>query len=52
MLGEKFPDSPRMDVLNGIRIEASQTVNVILAYYDEVMKASPSNGVRVSPLIF
>jgi tetratricopeptide (TPR) repeat protein len=43
-LGEKFPDSPRMDVLNGIRIEASQTVNIILAYYDEVMKASPSNG--------
>ena len=44
-LGDKFPDSPRMDVLNGIRIEASQTFNVILTYYDEVLKASPANAV-------
>ncbi|KAJ3503388.1 hypothetical protein NLJ89_g8454 [Agrocybe chaxingu] len=43
-LGERFPDSPRVDVLNGIRMEATESPSTVLNYYDELMNMDPSNA--------
>ncbi|KAF8351942.1 hypothetical protein F5887DRAFT_933116 [Amanita rubescens] len=43
-LAKKFPGSPRVDVLQGIRIEASESANVALQYYDQLLDADPSNA--------
>ncbi|KAF9467711.1 hypothetical protein BDZ94DRAFT_1248851 [Collybia nuda] len=42
-LGAKFPRSPRVDVLTGIRMEATESAGVVLQYYDELMDADPTN---------
>lgn len=44
-LAKKFPKSPRVDVLQGIRIEASERPDVALQYYDQLLDADPSNAV-------
>lgn len=44
-LAKKFPRSPRVDVLQGIRIEASERPEVALQYYDQLLDADPSNAV-------
>ncbi|PPQ95542.1 hypothetical protein CVT26_008567 [Gymnopilus dilepis] len=43
-LGQKFPGSPRVDVLTGIRMEATESPSTVLNYYDELLRASPSNA--------
>ncbi|KDR77209.1 hypothetical protein GALMADRAFT_246497 [Galerina marginata CBS 339.88] len=43
-LGDKFPASPRVDVLTGIRIEATEPPSTVLSYYDELLKANPANA--------
>ncbi|KAG6827952.1 hypothetical protein H0H92_009860 [Tricholoma furcatifolium] len=43
-LGAKFPNSPRVDVLTGIRMEASVSNETILQYYDEVLEEDPTNA--------
>jgi len=42
-LGDKFPGSPRVDVLTGIRMEATEPPNTVLAFYDELLKADSTN---------
>lgn len=44
LLVTKFPESPRVDVLSGIRMEASETPDVALAYYDQLIEVDPSSG--------
>ncbi|KAF8719201.1 hypothetical protein AX14_011335 [Amanita brunnescens Koide BX004] len=43
-LAKKFPGSPRVDTLQGIRIEASERPHVALQYYDQLLDADPSNA--------
>ncbi|KAF8892991.1 TPR-like protein [Infundibulicybe gibba] len=42
-LTDKFPDSPRVDVLTGIRIEASETPTTALQYYNKLLEADSAN---------
>ncbi|KAJ7777856.1 hypothetical protein DFH07DRAFT_936496 [Mycena maculata] len=43
-LSERFRDSPRVDVLTGIRMEASESPEVVLRYYDQLLDADPANA--------
>ncbi|KIY49762.1 tetratricopeptide repeat domain 35 [Fistulina hepatica ATCC 64428] len=43
-LVEKFPGSPRVDVLTGIRMEASEKSETALKYYGELLETDPSNA--------
>ncbi|KAJ7481637.1 hypothetical protein FB451DRAFT_1130011 [Mycena latifolia] len=43
-LGERFPDSPRVDVLTGIRMEASESPDVVLKYYTRLLDADSANA--------
>ncbi|KAJ7757043.1 hypothetical protein B0H16DRAFT_1537845 [Mycena metata] len=43
-LAERFPDSPRVDVLTGIRMEATESPEVALQYYTQQLNADPANG--------
>jgi len=43
-LSDKFPGSPRVDCLTGIRMEASETPDISLKYYAELLEADPTNA--------
>jgi len=43
-LGEKFPNSSRVDVLAGIRMEATESPTLVLGYYDELLRADSANA--------
>ncbi|KAJ7846360.1 hypothetical protein B0H14DRAFT_935380 [Mycena olivaceomarginata] len=43
-LGERFPDSPRVNVLTGIRMEATESPDVVLQYYGQLLDADPANA--------
>lgn len=43
---DKFPGSPRMGALTGIRIEASEGLEVALKYYEDALQEDPINVVR------
>ncbi|KAF8153166.1 hypothetical protein B0H34DRAFT_722531 [Crassisporium funariophilum] len=43
-LGKKFPNSPRVDVLTGIRMEATEPTATVLEYYDELLRADSANA--------
>ncbi|KIK55581.1 hypothetical protein GYMLUDRAFT_47797 [Collybiopsis luxurians FD-317 M1] len=51
----KFPESPRVDVLAGIRMEATERPEVALKYYDDLLEADSSNAAvykrRISILV-
>ncbi|KAF9045598.1 tetratricopeptide repeat domain 35 [Panaeolus papilionaceus] len=40
----KFPESPRVDVLTGIRMEATESTSKVLQYYDELLKIDSANA--------
>lgn len=42
-LSDKFPQSPRVDCLAGIRLEASEPPETALKYYSELLEADPTN---------
>jgi len=44
LLAAKFPDSPRVDVLSGIRMEATERPEVVLKFYDQLLEADSSNA--------
>ena len=46
LLKGNFKESPRVDVLVGIRKEASQSPETVLEYYDTLLKNDESNAVR------
>ncbi|GLB39780.1 putative TPR-like protein [Lyophyllum shimeji] len=43
-LGEKFPRSPRVDVLTGIRMEATESPDTVLQYYRELLEEDSANA--------
>ncbi|KAJ7628592.1 hypothetical protein FB45DRAFT_794459 [Roridomyces roridus] len=43
-LSDKFRDSPRVDVLAGIRMEATESTDVVLQYYGQLLEADPANA--------
>jgi len=43
LLSDKFPGSPRVDCLAGIRLEATQTPEVALKYYQDLLNEDPAN---------
>lgn len=44
LIVNKFPNSPRVDVLQGIRMEASEPPEVALKFYDELLESDSSNA--------
>ncbi|KAL4076756.1 hypothetical protein V8B97DRAFT_2016059 [Scleroderma yunnanense] len=40
----KFPGSPRVDCLAGIRLEASESAETALKYYGELLETDPTNA--------
>ncbi|KAJ6588472.1 hypothetical protein B0H19DRAFT_207703 [Mycena capillaripes] len=40
----RFPESPRVDVLTGIRMEASESPDVVLQYYAQLLDADSANA--------
>ncbi|KAJ7057100.1 hypothetical protein C8F01DRAFT_1153418 [Mycena amicta] len=43
-LSERFPDSPRVDVLTGIRMEATESPEVVLQFYNRLLEADSANA--------
>ncbi|KAK7042341.1 TPR-region domain-containing protein [Favolaschia claudopus] len=43
-LGKQFPHSPRVDVLTGIRMEATESPDVVLEYYAQLLDADSANA--------
>jgi len=43
-LAQRFPDSPRVDVLTGIRMEATESPDVVLQYYAQLLDADSANA--------
>lgn len=48
LLQSKFPGSPRVDTLEGIRVESTSTPDAAVRYYRELLDADPAHGVRYS----
>ncbi|KAI9056396.1 TPR-like protein [Trametes sanguinea] len=44
ILSDKFPDSPRVDVLTGIRMEATERPEAVLKFYDELLEEDSSRA--------
>jgi len=44
MLSDKFPASPRVDCLTGIRMEATESSDVVMKYYDELLDVDATNA--------
>lgn len=52
-LAEKFPASPRVDCLQGIFLEGTQSPQLALKYYGKLLETDPANAVSLScPSIF
>jgi len=43
-LADKFPGSPRVDCLTGMRMEATESPDICIKYYDDLLEADPSNS--------
>ncbi|KAF7292845.1 TPR-REGION domain-containing protein [Mycena indigotica] len=43
-LSTQFPDSPRVEVLTGIRMEATESPDVVLQYYNGLLEADSANA--------
>jgi tetratricopeptide (TPR) repeat protein len=44
LLSEKFPGSPRVDCLTGIRMEATERAETVMKYYDQLLSADSANA--------
>lgn len=47
-LADKFGDSPRVEVLSGIRIEATEKPETALEYYNRLLENDPTNSVSAA----
>ena len=43
---DRFPGSPRVDTLVGIRIEVTETPDKAIAYYDKLLEVDATHIVR------
>ncbi|KAJ7099688.1 TPR-like protein [Mycena epipterygia] len=43
-LAERFPDSPRVEVLTGIRMEATESPDIVLQYYGQLLDVDSANA--------
>ncbi|KAF8647326.1 hypothetical protein AX16_006788 [Volvariella volvacea WC 439] len=43
-LADKFPESPRVDILTGIRMEATEPPERVLQYYKKLLEADSANA--------
>ena len=50
-LVDKFSDSPRLEVLSGIRIEATEKPETALGYYNKLLENDPTNSVSITPTL-
>jgi hypothetical protein len=46
LIADKFPNSPRVDCLTGIRMEATEPPEIALKYYADILEADSANAVR------
>jgi tetratricopeptide (TPR) repeat protein len=46
---DKFGDSPRVEVLSGIRVEATAKPETALEYYNKLLEGDPTNSVSIAP---
>jgi hypothetical protein len=46
LLSDKFHDSPRVNALQGIKLEATEGLDNALKYYENVLQEDPINVVR------
>lgn len=46
LIADKFPNSPRVDCLIGIRMEATEPPETALKYYADILEADSANVVR------
>ncbi|KAJ7808030.1 TPR-like protein [Mycena olivaceomarginata] len=44
-LADRFPESPRVDVVAGIRLEVTESPDVLLQYYTQLLDADSANAV-------
>ncbi|CAL1709947.1 unnamed protein product [Somion occarium] len=44
LLSDKFPGSPRVEVLTGIRMEVTESSEIALSFYDELLATDSSNA--------
>ncbi|KAJ3475153.1 hypothetical protein NLI96_g12026 [Meripilus lineatus] len=44
LISDRFPNSPRVDCLTGIRMEATERPEIALRYYEELLEADSSNS--------
>lgn len=51
-LTERFPDSPRVDVLHGMELEASGRQHDAVVVYQNILASDETNIVRLFPLSF
>jgi tetratricopeptide (TPR) repeat protein len=47
-LVDKFGDSPRVEVLSGIRMEATEKPEIALEYYNKLLESDPTNSVSTT----
>lgn len=47
-LVDKFGDSPRVEVLSGIRIEATEKPETAVEYYNKLLENDPTNSVSTA----
>jgi len=43
-LTDRFPNSPRVEILHGIRMEVSESPNTVLQYYTQLLEVDPANA--------
>ncbi|OCH94632.1 TPR-like protein [Obba rivulosa] len=43
-LADKFPGSPRVECLTGMRMEATESPETCLKYYDDLLESDPANA--------
>ncbi len=48
LISDRFPGSPRVDCLTGIRMEATEPPEIALRYYEELLEADPANSVSLA----
>ncbi|KAJ7873614.1 hypothetical protein B0H14DRAFT_2569631 [Mycena olivaceomarginata] len=49
-LADRFPESPRVDVVAGIRLEVTESPDVLLQYYTQLLDADSANALELADI--